>query len=30
MHIKDPVVHGRVWWITETRKDPACTLLTEG
>ena len=24
---KDPVVHVRGRWITETRKDPACTLL---
>ena len=24
------VVHVGVWWITETRKDPACTLLTGG
>ena len=30
MHVKDPVVHVRVWWITETRKDPACPLLTGG
>ena len=29
-HVKDPVVHVRVLWNTETRKDPACTLLTEG
>ena len=29
-HVKDPVVHVSVQWITETRKDPACTLLTEG
>ena len=26
----DPVVHVRVRWITETRKDPARTLLTGG
>ena len=25
MHVKDPVVHFRVWQIMETRKDPACT-----
>ena len=24
--IKDPVVHVRVWWITETLKHPACTV----
>ena len=24
-HDKDPVVHVRVWWNTETIKDPACT-----
>ena len=23
--LKDPVVHVSVWWITETRKHPACT-----
>ena len=23
-HVKDPVVHVRVPWITETRTDPAC------
>ena len=28
MHVKELVVHVSVWWITETRKDPACTLLT--
>ena len=28
-HVKDPVVHVRVRWITETQKDPAYTLLTE-
>ena len=28
--LDDPVVHVKVWWITKTRKDPACTLLTEG
>ena len=28
MHVKDPVVHVRVWWITQ--KDPACTSLTGG
>ena len=27
-HVKDLVVHVRVQWITETQKDPACTLLT--
>ena len=27
-HAKDPVVHVRVQWITETRKDPACTCRT--
>ena len=26
MHVKDPAVHVRDRWITETRKDPACTL----
>ena len=25
-HIKDPVVHVRVWWIMETLKHPACTV----
>ena len=25
-HVKDPVVHVRVWWITETLKHPACTV----
>ena len=30
MHDHDPVVHVKVRWITETQKDPACTLLTEG
>ena len=25
-HVKDPVVHVRVWWIVETLKDPACTV----
>ena len=29
-HVKDPVVHVRVCWIMETRKDSAITLLTEG
>ena len=29
-HIKDPVVHVRVGGLRETRKDLACTLLTEG
>ena len=29
-HVKDLAVHVRVRQITETRKDPACTLLTEG
>ena len=29
-HIKDPVVHVRVRRITETQKDPACTLLLTG
>ena len=29
-HVEDPVVHVRVRWITETRKDPACSLRTEG
>ena len=24
-HFKDPVVHVRVWWVTETQKDPAFT-----
>ena len=28
MHIKNPVVHVRVWWIMETRKDPECTCRT--
>ena len=27
-HIKDPMIHVRVWWITETRKDPACAFRT--
>ena len=26
VHIKDPVVNVRVWWIMETLKYPACTL----
>ena len=26
MHVKDPVVHVRVWWIIETLKHPACTV----
>ena len=30
LYAKDPVVHIRVRWIMEARKDPACTLLTEG
>ena len=30
MHIKDPVVHVRVWWNMKTRKDPACTLISQG
>ena len=25
-HVKDPVVHVRVWWIMETLKHPACTI----
>ena len=25
-HVKDPVVHVRVWWILETLKHPACTI----
>ena len=25
-HVKDPVVHGRVPWIMETLKHPACTV----
>ena len=25
-HVKDPVVHVRVWWIMETLKHPACTV----
>ena len=29
-HAKYPVVHVSVRWITETRKDPACTFLTGG
>ena len=29
MHIKDPVVHVRVRWMTETRKDPAYTCIPE-
>ena len=28
MHITDPAVHVRVWWITDTQKDPACTYRT--
>ena len=23
-HVRDPVVHVRVWWIMETRKHPTC------
>ena len=26
MHVKDPVVHTTVWWITETRKTPSMYL----
>ena len=26
VHVKDPVVHVRVWWIMETLKHPACTI----
>ena len=26
VHVKDPVVHVRVWWITETLKHSACTV----
>ena len=26
VHIKDPVVHVRVWWIMKTLKQPACTI----
>ena len=29
-HVKDPVVHVTVRWITEKRKDPESTLLTRG
>ena len=29
-HIKDQVVRVRVWWITETQKDPVCTLTDRG
>ena len=25
-HVKDPIVHFRVWWIMETLKHPACTV----
>ena len=25
-HIKDPIVHVRVWWIIKTLKHPECTL----
>ena len=25
-HVKDPVVHVRVWWIMKTLKHPACTI----
>ena len=25
-HVKDPVVHIRVWWTMETLKHPACTV----
>ena len=25
-HVKDPVVHFRVWWIMETLKQPACAV----
>ena len=25
-HVKDPVIHVRVWWIMETLKHPACTV----
>ena len=27
-HVKDPVVHVKVRWIMETRKSPACTLMS--
>ena len=30
MHVKDPVLHVRVRWITETLKVQTCTLLTGG
>ena len=26
VHVKDPVVHVRVWWIMETLQHPACTV----
>ena len=26
VHVKDPAVHVRVWWIMETLKHPACTV----
>ena len=29
-HVKDPVVHVRIRWISETRRDSACALLTGG
>ena len=29
-HVKDQVDRVWVWWITETQKDPACTLMTYG
>ena len=29
MHVKDHVVHVRVWWIMETRKYPTCTCTPE-
>ena len=28
-HIKNPAVHVRVWWIMETLKHPACTIIWE-
>ena len=30
VHVKDPVVHVRVWWIRETLKHPDCTVSWAG
>ena len=30
VHVEDPVVHVRVWWIMETLKYPECTVSRVG